>query len=66
LNEHEAAEYLGLKVKTLQMHRYKKTGPPFHRDGRKIRYDFAELREWAEKSPAFRIKKLGGHHAETP
>ena len=43
LNEHQAAERLGLSVTTLRTWRCREKGPRFYRLGRSIRYDEAEI-----------------------
>lgn len=44
----QAAEYLGLKPKTLAQYRWGGGGPPFYKVGRKhIRYDRDDLDAWA-------------------
>ena len=42
----EAAEYLGVSVKTLYQWRWLKTGPPSYTVGRFIRYRPDEVRDW--------------------
>lgn len=47
LSPSEAAEYLGLKMKTLETHRRNKTGPMFFRAGsRAVRYKPEDLDDW--------------------
>ena len=43
VNEHEAAQVLGLKVATLRRWRWLGQGPPFIKIGNAVRYDPADL-----------------------
>lgn len=43
-----AAKYLGVKVETLTQWRWRKSGPPFRKVGRAVRYSLAELEEWSK------------------
>lgn len=42
----EAAAYTGYKVPTLKNWRSQGKGPDFHRQGRSIRYRYADLDRW--------------------
>jgi predicted DNA-binding transcriptional regulator AlpA len=44
----EIAEYLGTAVANLAKWRYEKSGPPYHRCGRLIRYRWAEVDAWLD------------------
>jgi len=44
----EAAERLGIRSELLTQWRYQRTGPPFHRLGRLVRYDLADIETWRE------------------
>ncbi|UQN29448.1 helix-turn-helix domain-containing protein [Brachybacterium kimchii] len=46
----EVATYLGVKPKTLEGWRYKRTGPPFIKRGRVVRYRADALQEWLDQS----------------
>ena len=50
LNAHEAAEYLGLSVRTMNRYRVTGDGPPYYRLGSRVRYVRPELDEWATGS----------------
>ena len=50
LNAHEAAEYLGLSVRTMNRYRVTGNGPPYYRIGGRVRYVRAELDEWVTGS----------------
>jgi hypothetical protein len=43
LNENQAAEFLGLSVRTLQTWRVRGGGPPYCKIGRSVRYQRADL-----------------------
>ena len=51
LSPQQAAYYLGLSVRTLQMHRTEGTGPKFRRHGRRIRYHIDDLDAWGRSEP---------------
>lgn len=56
LREPEAAEYLGVEVKTLRNWRYAGTGPRSTRVGRKVQYRVAWLEEYIkahEEAPIY-------------
>lgn len=46
LTEDQAAEYLQLPVRTLQMWRYRKEGPAYFKLGHAVRYRVEHLEEW--------------------
>lgn len=48
LTEQEAAEFLGLSVRTLQAWRIRGGGPGFAKFGRAVRYDSETLEAWAD------------------
>jgi hypothetical protein len=48
IDEHAAATFLGLAVKTLQNWRFYNKGPPFYRFGSSIRYAPRDLLAYAE------------------
>ena len=50
LNNREAAEYLGLSVRTMNRYRVTGDGPPYYRLGGRVRYVRAELDEWVTGS----------------
>ena len=50
VNEQEAAETLGLSVATLRSWRHRKTGPPFVRFGRAVRYIRSDLDSFVNAS----------------
>ena len=45
----QAAEYLGIKPRTLEVHRYRGTGPRYRKIGRLVRYTGADLQEYADR-----------------
>jgi len=48
LKTREAAEYLGLSQKTLQMYRYDGIGPAFVRFGKTVRYRLSDIKTWRD------------------
>lgn len=59
-NEHEAprgrlltaaevAEFLGVPVNSLKMWRYRRTGPPWLKVGRHVRYRRGDLERWLDR-----------------
>ena len=44
----EVAEYRQTTVAALAQERYRGEGPPYHRFGRAIRYDWAEVTAWVQ------------------
>lgn len=48
LDAQQAAFYLGVSVRTLQIHRTNRTGPRFRRHGRRIRYHIDDLDNWSK------------------
>ena len=49
INEHEAADYIGHSVRSLQNWRVRGGGPKFVKISRRsIRYRFSDLNEWIE------------------
>jgi hypothetical protein len=48
IKEAEAAEWLGLSVRTLQKHRINGSGPKFHKLVGAVRYRFSDLEEWSD------------------
>ena len=49
LTTDEASRYLGLRSQLMIQWRYEGKGPVFHRLGRLVRYDVAELAAWIEE-----------------
>lgn len=50
VDEHAAAEFLGLKVGTLRSMRCYHKGPPYVKAGRRyVRYGVEDLREWMNR-----------------
>jgi hypothetical protein len=47
LDPAQAAFYLGISVRTLQVHRTNGTGPTFRRHARRIRYHIDDLDSWS-------------------
>ena len=47
LNTRQAAEWLGLSMRTLHRYRVSGRGPVFHRFGGRVRYLRADLDAWA-------------------
>lgn len=60
LNEHQAAEYLGLGVGTLRRWRWSGTDPPFYKFGSAVRYSLTDLQEYAKKSRRISTTDNGG------
>jgi predicted DNA-binding transcriptional regulator AlpA len=50
LSEAEVSELFGISMRTLQAWRTKKSGPPFARLGRVVRYRRKDLIGWAEQN----------------
>ena len=48
LTTKQAAEYVGLKLRTLEKMRTLGSGPPYRKHGRYVRYHVDELRTWSE------------------
>jgi excisionase family DNA binding protein len=48
LDAQQAAFYLGVSVRTLQVHRSSGTGPAYRRHGRRIRYHIDDLERWSK------------------
>jgi hypothetical protein len=48
MNESDAAEFLDVRVRTLQDWRFKKTGPVYCKFGGAVRYPLAELERFAD------------------
>jgi len=48
LNPVEVAELLQVPVRTLEEWRHKKSGPPYRKIGRHIRYQRSKLMDWFE------------------
>ena len=46
----ETAEYLGITRGALAQMRYMGTGPAFHKIGRKVVYDLAEVNAWLDSN----------------
>jgi len=49
-NEHQAAEYLGMKVATLRFWRTKQCGPRYVKYSKAVRYDKSDLDSFLESS----------------
>lgn len=45
----EAAEYVGLSIHTLNAYRITGDGPAYFKLGRLVRYDRAQLEQWARR-----------------
>lgn len=54
LSPGQAAHFLGLTERTLQLYRSKKTGPSFRRHGNNVRYHIDDLIAWSQ-----RMKRAG-------
>ena len=48
LTTKQAAEYVGLKRRTLEKMRTLGSGPPYRKHGRYVRYHVDQLRTWSE------------------
>lgn len=48
LTTEQAAEYIGLKRRTLEKMRVTGGGPPYRKHGRYVRYHIDELKAWSE------------------
>ena len=67
LTPQEAADYLGMGLSTLGIHRMNGTGPKYIKWGANVRYDVNDLDEWMdahrvtpEPAPAPKIKRPVG------
>jgi len=50
LDPAQAAFYLGVSIRTLQVHRTNGTGPAFRRHARRIRYHIDDLDSWSKEN----------------
>jgi predicted DNA-binding transcriptional regulator AlpA len=48
LDTTEVADYLGIPVNSLKMWRYRRTGPPWLKLGRHVRYRQTTLERWLD------------------
>lgn len=48
LTTEQAADYIGLKRRTLEKMRVTGDGPPYRKHGRYVRYHIDELKAWSE------------------
>ena len=46
----EVAKMTGFSPATLEAFRYKRSGPPFYKQGYNVRYKAEEVRDWVEKN----------------
>lgn len=53
LNEQEVAEELRLSVKTIRMMRYRKSGPPYAKFGRSVRYQRSALEAYKRERTVY-------------
>lgn len=60
VNEHRAAEILGLKVPTLRRWRWAGTGPEYIKLGAAVRYDPQALSEFVEAGRRRSTSETGG------
>jgi phage terminase Nu1 subunit (DNA packaging protein) len=58
INEHDAADALGVSVRTLQAWRTRGGGPPFVKLGQSVRYNTLTLIEWSGS----RVRAHTGDH----
>ena len=49
LTPKQAAEYLGIKPRTIEVHRCRGTGPRYRKIGRLVRYTGTDLQEYADR-----------------
>ena len=49
INEHEAAEYLGVSVKTMRRRRWVKLPPVYYKLGSSVRYRRSDLESWIRR-----------------
>jgi excisionase family DNA binding protein len=50
LNPVQVADLLQVPVRTLEEWRHKKTGPPYRKVGRHVRYQYSKVMEWFESN----------------
>lgn len=50
LSPKQAAQLTGVPLKTLEMFRSVRKGPPYYRVGGRVRYKLADVRAWIEAS----------------
>ena len=50
LNEHQAADIIGLSVKTLRKMRFENYGPQYVKLGRRVVYSETDLGNWLKKN----------------
>jgi len=50
LNPDEVAQLLQIPVRTLEEWRHKKTGPPYRKLGRHVRYQLSKIMDWFENN----------------
>lgn len=48
LSAREVSHRLGIPLKTLEVWRYRRVGPPFYKFGRLVRYGASDLDAWEE------------------
>jgi len=61
VNEKTAAELLGLSPSNLEKDRVKgHLGVPYAKVGRRVLYEFAELRHWLDANKVVPANKVGG------
>jgi hypothetical protein len=59
LNTAQAAFYVGLSLKTLEIMRSEHRGPEFRRHGRYIRYHIDDLDTWSRGSADVALRQAG-------
>ncbi|HTM81916.1 helix-turn-helix domain-containing protein [Asticcacaulis sp.] len=59
LNTAQAAFYVGLSLKTLEIMRSEQRGPEFRRHGRYIRYHIDDLDTWSRRSADVTLRQAG-------
>ena len=66
VSERVVSEKLGVSKKTLQRWRHEGIGPRFHKFGRSVRYDLADLEEYKQQSSRSSTSDTGQAHASAP
>ncbi len=60
LDQKQAAELLGVSVRTLERHRVAGTGPRFTRLGRLVKYRECDLLEWVNRGLRLSTSEVSG------
>ena len=63
INTAQAAEILGLRPNTLEIWRHRHVGPNYMKLGRRVLYDPADLKEFAESCTVVTRRPSGGRNS---